>query len=63
MLTVTTTLIDPAIYAEPYSSKIDYIRQPDWQMREYVCSENNRDGADEFGRPTMDVSIPDDPKK
>jgi len=59
VLTVTTTLIDPAIYTEPYTSKIDYVRQPDWQIREYVCTENNRDGADAEGRPSMDTNFPD----
>lgn len=27
-------------------------------MREYVCQENNRDGADEQGRPSMDLGDP-----
>jgi hypothetical protein len=29
-------------------------------MREYVCQENNRDGADAEGRPSMDLGV-DDP--
>jgi len=61
-LVVTTTLIDPAIFTEPYSTKLVYVRQHNWQMREYVCEENNRDGADPFGRPTMDISNPDEKK-
>jgi hypothetical protein len=60
VITVTTTLVDPAIYAEPYSTKIDYVRQPTWEMREYICTENNRDSADPFGRPSMDTDFPDD---
>jgi hypothetical protein len=59
-IAVTTTLIDPAIYAEPYTTRIDYVRQTSWEMREYICQENNRDAADPFGRPSMDISIPDD---
>ncbi len=59
VMTVTTTLTDPKIYAEPYTTSINYVRQPDWEMREYVCSENNRDGADAEGRPSMDTSFPD----
>jgi hypothetical protein len=62
-LVMTTTISDPKIYAEPYTTKLIYVRQTKWQMREYICEENNRDGADPFGRPTMDVSIPDDVKK
>ena len=64
VITVTTTLSDPAIYAEPYSTKIQYVRQPKWEMREYICEENNRDGADQFGRPTMDLGdVPKDAPK
>jgi hypothetical protein len=59
-ITVTTTIIDPAIYTEPYTSQLDYIRQPGWEMREYICTENNRDAADPFGRPSMDISFPDE---
>jgi hypothetical protein len=35
-----------------------YTLQPDWEIREYVCEENNRDAADELGRPTMDLGDP-----
>jgi hypothetical protein len=62
-LVMTTTISDPKIYTAPYTTKLTYIRQSKWEMREYICEENNRDGADPFGRPTMDVSIPDDVKK
>lgn len=52
------TLIDPGLFAEPYVMTQRYTLQPDWEMREYVCQENNRDGADEFGRPLMDLGDP-----
>lgn len=55
------TIIDPALFAEPYVMVQNYTLQPDWEMREYVCQENNRDGADEDGRPSMDLGTPDDP--
>ena len=38
----------------------NYTLQPDWEMREYVCQENNRDDVDEEGRPSMDLGE-DDP--
>ena len=53
---------DPTIYAEPYTTVQNYALEKDWVMREYVCEENNRDAADEFGRPSMDISHPDDKK-
>jgi hypothetical protein len=54
------TLIDPGLFAEPYVMTQTYALQPDWEMREYVCQENNRDGADAEGRPSMDLGV-DDP--
>jgi hypothetical protein len=54
------TLIDPGLFAEPYVMAQTYALQPDWEMREYVCQENNRDGADAEGRPSMDLGV-DDP--
>jgi hypothetical protein len=54
------TITDPALFAEPYVMVQNYTLQPDWEMREYVCQENNRDGADAQGRPRMDLGE-DDP--
>jgi hypothetical protein len=51
-LEIETTLIDPVVLAEPYTSTISY-RHLDDEIREYICLENNRDGADEKGRPSM----------
>jgi hypothetical protein len=51
-LEIETTLIDPVVLAEPYRSVISY-RHLDDDIREYICLENNRDGADEHGRPTL----------
>ena len=55
------TVIDPGLLAEPYVMVQNYTLQPDWEMREYVCQENNRDSVDEEGRPSMDLGDPDDP--
>src|SRR5687768_4050078 len=54
------TITDPDLFAEPYVMLQNYTLQPDWEMREYVCQENNRDAADEQGRPSMDLGE-DDP--
>jgi len=54
------TITDPALFAEPYVMVQNYTLEPDWEMREYVCQENNRDAADAEGRPTMDLGE-DDP--
>jgi len=55
------TISDPALFAEPYVMVQNYKLEPDWEIREYVCQENNRDAADAEGRPTMDLGDPDDP--
>jgi len=49
------TVSDPALFAEPYVMVQNYTLEPEWEMREYVCQENNRDGADAEGRPSMDL--------
>jgi hypothetical protein len=49
---VEVTLMDPVVLAEPYVITNTY-HHLDGELREYVCLENNRDGADEKGRPTM----------
>ena len=55
------TVADPTLLAEPYVMVQTYTIQPDWQMREYVCQENNRDSVDEEGRPSMELGDPDAP--
>ena len=54
------TVTDPALFVEPYVMVQTYKLEPGWEMREYVCQENNRDGADAQGRPLMDLGE-DDP--
>ena len=55
------TITDLVLFAEPHVMVQNYKLEPDWEMREYVCQENNRDAADAEGRPTMDLGEPDDP--
>ena len=55
------TITDPTLFAEPYVMVQNYTLQPNWEMREYVCQENNRDAADAEGRPSMDLGDPKDP--
>lgn len=54
-ITVDFSITDPAIFTKPFTFRQPYLLKPDWEMREYVCQENNRDHADEFGRPSMDI--------
>lgn len=52
------TLTDPDLLAEPYVMTQGYTLEPDWEMREYVCQENNHDAADAQGRPSFDLEDP-----
>ncbi len=52
---IETTLTDPDVFTEPFTFRQAYVLKPDWEIREYICQENNRDAADEFGRPTMNI--------
>lgn len=51
---IETTMIDPVVLAEPYTVTISYAHLDD-ELREYICLENNRSGADELGRPLMEL--------
>jgi hypothetical protein len=53
------TAVDPDLFTEPYVQTQNYRLQPTWEMREYVCQENNRDASDASGRPSM--KLDDDP--
>ena len=55
MMLVTTTITDPALFSTPFKQVTPYVRKRDWQIREYVCQENNKDAADPFGRPSMNI--------
>lgn len=56
LMQVQTTITDPALFTMPFVLMQNYIRKRDWQIREYVCEENNRDAADPFGRPSLNIS-------
>lgn len=42
VLWLETTITDPGVLAEPFVQRLAFRRQPDWEIREYVCEENNR---------------------
>jgi len=56
-LVIDTTITDPGVLAAPYSYSQAFDRKDDWQIREYVCEENDRDSADAEGRPHLDLGL------
>ena len=49
----------PEVLSAPYTYSQAYDKQADWQIREYVCDENNRDSADAEGRAHLDLGLDD----
>ncbi len=43
-MAIQTTITDPEVLAQPFVMETNYLRRRDWQIKEYVCQENNRDG-------------------
>lgn len=56
-LIVETTITDPALFTASFVTTMGYKLEPDWEIREYVCQENNRDAADAEGRPSMNLGL------
>ncbi|WP_336978643.1 hypothetical protein [Altererythrobacter fulvus] len=56
-LVIETTITDPALFTEPFVTSLSYRLEPEWDIREYICQENNRDAADAEGRPSMDLGF------
>ena len=46
---IETTITDPGVLTEPLVILAAYKRQPTWEMREYICEENNRLTSGEGG--------------
>jgi hypothetical protein len=61
VMRIETTITDPDVLTEPYIQQLAYKKEPDWQIREYVCEENNRLRPDENGA-NIDLGL-DDPDK
>lgn len=59
-LVIDTTITDPALFTAPFVTTMGYKLEPDWEIREYICQENNRDAADAEGRPSMSLGLDDE---
>jgi len=52
---IRTTIIDPKALVEPWTATRTYKRHADWELKEYICAQNNRDSADPEGRADMNL--------
>lgn len=49
VLRFETTITDPDVLTEPYVQQLAFRKEADWEIREYVCEENNRLTSGEGG--------------
>lgn len=59
VLRIETTITDPEVLAEPFVEQLAFRKQPDWEIREYVCQENNR-LVSEDGGANVDLGLDDE---
>jgi len=57
VLRIETTITDPEVLTAPFVSQAAYRRRPDWEIREYVCAENNRLESGEAGAANIDLGL------
>ena len=50
VMEIQQTISDPKVLSEPYTSVKHYRLHKDWDIQEYICSQNNHDSADPEGR-------------
>lgn len=55
-LEIDTTINDPNVLTQPWTTKSFYKRHRDWDIQEYICLQNDRDHVDAQGRPSMDLT-------
>ena len=60
-LRIETTITDPEVLAEPFVQQATYRKEPTWNIREYVCEENNR-LTDAEGGANIDLDLEYDPE-
>lgn len=56
VLRIETTITDPGVLTAPHVQQMAYRKQPGWEIREYVCEENNRLIEGEGGA-TIDLGL------
>ncbi|HEY0339511.1 MAG TPA: hypothetical protein VGC34_01785, partial [Steroidobacteraceae bacterium] len=52
---IDTTISDPKALLEPWKVTRYYKRHTDWDLKEYICTQNNRDSADPEGRADINL--------
>jgi len=61
-MSIETTVTDPVVLLDPYTTTSTLRRHREWTITEYICEENNRNSVDSSGKASIDVSVPTSPK-
>jgi hypothetical protein len=60
VLRITTTITDPDVLTAPYVQELAFRRERTWDIREYVCEENNRLTTGTEGGSNIDLGLEED---
>ena len=61
-MSIETTIIDPVVLAQPYTSTQILKRHRDWTIDEYICEQNNRNALTSTGQAEVDTIPPTPPE-
>jgi hypothetical protein len=62
-MTIETTIVDPVVLTQPYTTTSMLKRHRDWTISEYICEENNRNYVDPAGKAGINLTLPGTQKK
>jgi hypothetical protein len=62
-MAMQTTITDPVVLTEPYTTTATLRRHRDWTVSEYICEENNRNYVDQSGKAGINLTLPGSQKK
>lgn len=60
-MSIETTIVDPVVLAQPYTSSQILKRHRSWKIDEYICEQNNRNSVTDNGKAEVDTIPPPPP--
>jgi len=57
-MAMETTITDPVVLTEPYTTNGILKRHRNWTISEYICEENNRNYVDQTGKAGINLTLP-----
>jgi hypothetical protein len=56
-MSIETTIADPVVLTQPYTTTSTLRRHRDWTIAEYICEENNRNSVDASGKAGINSTL------